>query len=192
MSIAQPQMDTSATKPRDAGRTRAAILDAAQEAFSSRGYLATGVRDVTSAAGVNPALVSRYFGSKEKLFEAALGELLDVRLVTGAGRARFGKAMLRLLASGTPTRRNPLPMMVLASADPGARAITARLLHDLFLVPMVEWLGGDEAASRAARFVVLASGLTLYSELYPLEPLTGELDAATRTWIEQSFQALVD
>jgi AcrR family transcriptional regulator len=192
MSAAQPEIDPPVAKPRDAGRTRAAILDAAQEAFSSRGYLATGVRDVTAAAGVNPALVSRYFGSKEKLYEAALGDLLDARLVTGAGRARFGAAMLRMLASGTPTRRNPLPMMVLASADPGARAITARLLRDLFLVPMTAWLGGAEATSRAARFVVLASGLTLYRDLYPLEPLTGELDAATRQWIEASFQALVD
>jgi AcrR family transcriptional regulator len=191
MTEAQPRIEAPAPKPRDAGRTRAAILDAAQEAFSSRGYLATGVRDVTAAAGVNPALVSRYFGSKEKLYEAALGELLDARLVTGAGRARFGAAMVRLIASGTPTRRNPLPMMVLASADPGARAITARLLHNLFLEPMTAWLGGDEAASRAARFVVLASGLTLYRELYPLEPLTGDLDPATRLWIEESFQALV-
>ena len=64
MNAAQPLIEPSAVKPRDAGRTRAAILDAAQEAFSSRGYLATGVREVTAAAGVNPALVSRYFGSK--------------------------------------------------------------------------------------------------------------------------------
>lgn len=192
MNAVQPEIDPLAIKPRDAGRTRAAILDAAQEAFSSRGYLATGVRDVTAAAGVNPALVSRYFGSKERLYEAALGDLLDARLVTGAGRARFGAAMVRLLASGTPTRRNPLPMMVLASADPGARAITARLLRALFLVPMTEWLGTGEGASRAARFVILASGLTLYRDLYPLESLTGDLDAETRAWIEAAFQSLVD
>ena len=48
---------------RDATRTRAAILHAAQQAFSTKGYLDTGVREITAAAGVNPALVSRYFGS---------------------------------------------------------------------------------------------------------------------------------
>lgn len=67
-------------------------------------------------------------------------------MVTGGGRASFGKAMLQLLASGMPTLSNPLPK-VLASADPGSHAITVRLLRDLFLV---ECLGGDEAASRAA------------------------------------------
>ena len=64
MNATQPQIETETPKPRDAGRTRAAILDAAQAAFSSRGYLATGVRDVTAAAGVNAALVNRYHAVK--------------------------------------------------------------------------------------------------------------------------------
>ena len=53
-------------------RTRAAILDAARGAFATRGYDAVSVRAVAREAGVDPALVHRFFGSKEALFIAAM------------------------------------------------------------------------------------------------------------------------
>jgi AcrR family transcriptional regulator len=52
-------------------RTRAAILEAARALFAERGYAATTVRDVAAAAAVDPALVIRYFGSKDDLFVRA-------------------------------------------------------------------------------------------------------------------------
>ena len=59
-------------KARDADRTRQAILHAAQQIFTEKGFAEAGVRDITARAGVNQSLVSRYFGGKLKLFEAAL------------------------------------------------------------------------------------------------------------------------
>jgi AcrR family transcriptional regulator len=53
-------------------RTRAAILDAARAAFAGRGYDAVSIRAVARDAGVDPALVHRFFGSKEELFVAAM------------------------------------------------------------------------------------------------------------------------
>src|SRR3954467_2700576 len=58
--------------PRDAGRTRQLLLDAARRRFAEDGYAATTVRDIAEDAGVNVALTSRYFTSKEGLFEACL------------------------------------------------------------------------------------------------------------------------
>ncbi len=64
--------------PRRAGRrpgspnTREQIRTAAQEAFATRGFDATSVRSVAAAAGVDPALVHHYFGSKEGLFLSTL------------------------------------------------------------------------------------------------------------------------
>ena len=49
---------------RDADRTKAAILFAAQQIFAEKGFADAGVRDITALAGVNPSLVSRYFGGK--------------------------------------------------------------------------------------------------------------------------------
>src|SRR5688500_3038952 len=58
-------------KPRSAAKTRAAILAAARSRFGTNGFDQTTIRAVAQAAGVDPALVIRYFGTKAGLFAAA-------------------------------------------------------------------------------------------------------------------------
>lgn len=48
---------------------REAILSAAMKLFGQKGFEGTSVREIASLAEVNPAMISYYFGSKEKLFE---------------------------------------------------------------------------------------------------------------------------
>ena len=48
------------------------ILEAAEELFAEFGYDGTSVRALATKAGVNIAMISYYFGSKEKLFEALI------------------------------------------------------------------------------------------------------------------------
>ncbi len=47
-----------------------AIIDIAEKLFAENGYDATSVRDIAHDAGINVAMISYYFGSKEKLMEA--------------------------------------------------------------------------------------------------------------------------
>ncbi len=54
-------------KTRKSDRTRAAILDAAQKLFAQHGHDRTTVRDIAATASIDPALVIRYFGSKDGL-----------------------------------------------------------------------------------------------------------------------------
>ncbi len=46
------------------------ILEVAERLFATEGYVGTSVRDIAQTAGVNIAMISYYFGSKEKLLEA--------------------------------------------------------------------------------------------------------------------------
>ena len=46
------------------------IISTAERLFSSKGFDGTSVRDIADEAGVNIAMISYYFGSKEKLMEA--------------------------------------------------------------------------------------------------------------------------
>ena len=46
------------------------IMEAAEKLFAGNGFSGTSVRDIAEAAGVNLAMISYYFGSKEKLMEA--------------------------------------------------------------------------------------------------------------------------
>ncbi len=49
-----------------------AILDVAQELFANHGFEGTTTRSISDTAGVNIAMLSYYFGSKEKLLQACL------------------------------------------------------------------------------------------------------------------------
>ena len=55
---------------RDADRSRRALLDAALEEFSLRGFAGARVADIARRAGVNKQLINYYFGSKEGLYLA--------------------------------------------------------------------------------------------------------------------------
>jgi AcrR family transcriptional regulator len=52
--------------------TREAILQAAREQFAERGYEGGTIRAIAAAAGVDPALVHHFYGTKERLFAAAM------------------------------------------------------------------------------------------------------------------------
>lgn len=57
---------------RSAQATRSRLVSAARKAFSECGFERTTVRQIANEAGVNPALINRYFGGKEQLFAEAV------------------------------------------------------------------------------------------------------------------------
>ena len=61
-----------AAAARDAQASRRALLEAADALFDERGYDAATVRDIGERAGVDAALIARYFGGKEGLYLATL------------------------------------------------------------------------------------------------------------------------
>lgn len=70
-----PQGDAIIQKPpraRDAVASKESLLKAAQELFGQRGYERTTIRDIGERAGVDAALIARYFGSKSDLYFAAV------------------------------------------------------------------------------------------------------------------------
>lgn len=70
--------------------TRKAILDAAARIFAARGFRASTIRDICAEAGVNIALVSRYFGSKRALYAEVCRSIFDG---LGAPLARLDKGV---------------------------------------------------------------------------------------------------
>ncbi|MGF1427129.1 TetR family transcriptional regulator [Kitasatospora sp. LaBMicrA B282] len=60
------------TRRRDAARSRELLLHAAMELFADRGFERTTIREIGERAGVDPALIARYFGGKTQLYLAAV------------------------------------------------------------------------------------------------------------------------
>ncbi|HYI25355.1 MAG TPA: TetR family transcriptional regulator [Thermomicrobiales bacterium] len=65
--------DSVATRKRDAAATQQALLDAATDLFGAKGYEKTTLREIAERAGVDAALIARYFGNKAALYVAVLG-----------------------------------------------------------------------------------------------------------------------
>lgn len=82
-------MASSTEKVRNAERSRAAILDAAERLFADQGYDATSLTQVGAAAGVSRGTPGYFFRSKSELYQAVLDRsFAEVREAVRAGRAR--------------------------------------------------------------------------------------------------------
>ncbi|MFI8008483.1 TetR family transcriptional regulator [Streptomyces sp. NPDC086010] len=60
------------TQRRDAARSRQLLIEAAAELLAERGFERTTVRDIGERAGLDQALIARYFGGKAQLYIAVL------------------------------------------------------------------------------------------------------------------------
>ena len=93
-------MDPVGTEPREgpvprrnAIRSRAAIMDAAEALFAERGYPGVSLQEVAHRAGVARATPSYFFGSKEPLYGAVLARVFeDSRAVIAESRGRAAAA----------------------------------------------------------------------------------------------------
>src|ERR1700684_3575540 len=86
------------TRGRDAARPRADLLAAARRRFGSDGYERTTVRAIAAEVGVDPALVIRYFGSKQELFAVVADLNLDLDLTTAPPGHRAEALLARFFA----------------------------------------------------------------------------------------------
>jgi AcrR family transcriptional regulator len=74
MKAMQLSADTGMSRQDPSSDTRGRILEAAFQCLAARGYASLNVRDIARDAGVNHALISYYFGGKDRLVIAVLDE----------------------------------------------------------------------------------------------------------------------
>ena len=157
--------------------TRAAILAAARERFASVGYGPTSVRTIAAEAGVDPALVHHYFGSKRDLFVAALALPVDPREVlapvVAAGADGAGERLLATLLGVWDDEERRLPMLAFARSVLDVSG--QHLLQDGFLTvvigPVLVDLGLDDVDRRLPFVASQLGGLILVRYVLELEPL---------------------
>jgi AcrR family transcriptional regulator len=154
-------------RPRNAAVTRAALLQAARARFADYGYDATSLRDVAADAGVDAALVARYFGSKDELFAAAL-EACDDNRWTDGGAEGLPERLSGLLFEDKPGAEDVEGLMILlrSTGSPRAREIAARWSEETFLKPLGDLLQGDDARARACLAGSLMLGVMVSRALF--------------------------
>jgi AcrR family transcriptional regulator len=162
---------------RNAQATREAIIEAARVRFMNNAYEQLSLRDIASAAGIDPALVIRYFGSKEGLFERVL-----TTEVSGPGpevtgdRSTFGTRLAAAFVQSDTvhTRYETINTAIWSAASPTAAKIVKRDIEERFVKPLAAALGGADAEIRAALIVSLLVGATILHRMLAVPPLDGE------------------
>lgn len=156
-------------RPRNAEATRASILDAARNQFARCGYEAAGLRDIARGAGVDAALINRYFGGKEELFVAVLEAKLSPEELTQGERANFGRRFAETFVFDSALEggdgMETILLLLHASLSNDAGPLVRETLERRYMEPLVAWLGGADAKIRAQLVCSLIVGLAVNSHV---------------------------
>jgi len=177
-------MNKSRGRPRGNPATKERIAEVARGLFLQRGYRATTVRAVAAAAGVDSALISYHFGSKQGLFGQSVQlqctrSLALSEAVPGDPAGLPGR-LLRAITelwddpdAGTPSAT--LNRMMLR--DEEVMRVFREYLERELLHRLAEFIGGPNATERATAAVAVIGGLIFTRYLNPLRP-TAAMSAA--------------
>lgn len=163
-------------RPGESG-TREAILEAARRAFAEQGYDRATIRDIAARAGVDPALVYHFYGSKEQLFAAAMHfpfqpSAIIPPLLEGDPE-RLAERILRLFLTLSDQPGGSPFVALIRSASTNERA--ARMLREFMSREVIgrvaRALGVANAELRATLVGSQLSGLAMVRYVLRLEPL---------------------
>lgn len=160
--------------------TRAAMLEAARQRFLRESYENVGLRDIARDVGVDVALVSRYFGSKEELFREVLhgSDKADkFRIAVGPDDLACYLTAMFDGKEDVEQRENleRLVIVLRSASSPQAAAIVHEAVHEDMLQPIADVLGGgEEAEIRAAMVLTILLGGAVMRSVMSVGPHCGE------------------
>lgn len=159
--------------------TREEILAAARAAFAERGYDAASIRVIAAEAGVDPALVHHYFGTKDNLFLEAMRVPFDP--VELAGRAvaggidGAGERLVRTLLSVWDSSAGGAAAALVRSAM--SNELIGRMLRKTIFTRLMRRLTKElnlaptEASLRVNLVATQITGLIVMRYIIKIEPL---------------------
>lgn len=176
--------------------SRTSILAAAAQCFAADGYAATSMRHVASVAGVDPALVRRFFGSKEQLFSEMAATLIvperALAAVTDGDPDTAGERLVRYYLSllGDATKPGPFFGLIRSAvASEHAAGLLRQLLAEQLLGKLAASLHGANPELGAALAASQLVGLAVARYAVRLDPLaTAEPDDLVR-WVGPVIQS---
>jgi AcrR family transcriptional regulator len=162
--------------------TRAQILDAARAQFIEVGYRAATVRAIAAAVGVDPALISYFFGSKERLFGEAMALRANpVEIIAKQIEGPVDELPRRLLTVllqtwDEPENRPALLVIAQTGAGPDGSALTRGFVEEVLALPITERLlregvAVDDARTCTALLVTQLVGIIYARYVLAVDPV---------------------
>jgi AcrR family transcriptional regulator len=162
--------------PRQDGvQAREAILDAARRRFAAQGFEGATMRAIARDAGVDPALVSYYFGSKSGLFVESLrlpvnpSEAIDALLAEGTKDLGTRLITRFLQVWDNPASGAPLVSVLRSAAS--QPELMREFLERQIVPRLAGAIGGPDAELRANAVATQMLGLAFARYVLKVEPL---------------------
>ncbi len=180
-------------KKRNAKKTADQILKAAQQLFQSNGYSGTSTREIADLAGINAALISRYFGSKKQLFEQAVLPYLTIDYALESGSESLPQRLARYFSSTMPKDRfDPMVALIRSIGDVEVAPLLTQAIKTNIILVLSKFFNAKDAELRATLVATQAAGLILWIRVME----GNEYDEAQRQklymHLEQYFTLLFD
>lgn len=167
----------SGRRPGQSG-TREAILAAARARFADSGFDKTSIRAVAADAGVDPALVHHYFGTKQQLFAAVVQIPIDpeivLRQIDAAPRDRLGETIVSAVVGVWDSPAGAGAVAEVRSVIAGGET---SLIRNFLLQVVLERVRrrvarpGDDGWRRVSLVASQMVGLIVARKIVKLEPL---------------------
>jgi AcrR family transcriptional regulator len=170
-------MARTGRRPGNSG-TREAILDAARRVFAEHGYQRATIRGVAELAGVDPALVHHYFGTKQGLFVAAVqlpvNPIEQLTALLADDRELVGERLIGVFLTVWDHAADASPLLALvrsAVGDDQAAAMLREFITEEVLGRIAGQLGSPNARLRATLVGSQLIGLLMARYVIRVEPL---------------------
>lgn len=181
-------------RKRSSAATRAALLAAATAHFARDSYDNVSLREIAADAGVDVALVSRYFGGKEELFEAVLAACPPPDSLFEGHPSKFGERVARMLVD-EPQENEKLDIILVllrSASSHGAAEAIRRWGDERFYGPFARWLGGPNAKERVRLAGSIIKGVAIDRKIDDRFGLNARERKRFRERLARTLQAAVD
>ncbi|MYA90081.1 MAG: TetR/AcrR family transcriptional regulator [Boseongicola sp. SB0662_bin_57] len=183
--------ETKAPRRRDAAATAERILRAAQEVFHDKGYEGATTREIADRAGVNLALIKRYYGSKLGLFERAVLPFLTLEAFLDKPVDDLGERLADHYVRTEPMDRfDPILVLLKSISSPDAGPLLVEAVERQAVTPLAEVLGGEDASARAILIATQIAGLILRFRAMRQSPRSEAERQAIRVRLSAYFREL--
>lgn len=189
-----PAFACPSPRARNAAATRQAMLEAARRQFARESYENVGLREISGEVGVDPALVCRYFGSKEGLFREVLRHPDDGEFLAGVTAESLPEYLAQLLTEPqcevSAEKAEWLLIVMHSAGSTQASQIVRETLHEGVLAPVERMLEGEGAELRAALVLAVMMGSAVLNTM-GIESLQKSGDALVRAKLVELLSAAV-
>lgn len=149
-------------KPRNSEASKAGILEAAREAFSKKSYDEVGLREIASAAHIDPALIIRYFGSKEGLFREIIKEQHHTEGLAGVPQEDLPRVFAELIFNESEgTNQKGILLLYLSSTSETAGPIIRESTEERLIKSIAPLLPGENRELRVEMLMAILGGLLM-------------------------------